>query len=223
LKPLEFEERESQLEWREGMSQKQNTGRCEKPNTCNNINLLTKTPHTVQPPLLANPDKNLQAETHDILAPMVGKVMKRVYRGELTASILAKLDQEDPDVAYALRQLEYKNAEALIFETVESEYYVFVHLFECCEDVYIEDIQGDLEDLVGGPLLLAQEYTSETFQGPDSHDHKGFEVWTFYHFATHKGRVTVRWFGSSNGWYSMKVSLLQLHQDLLYHEYDTFA
>ena len=154
---------------------------------------------------------------------MVGKVMKRVYRGELTASILAKLDQEDPDVAYALRQLEYKNAEALIFETVESEYYVFVHLFECCEDVYIEDIQGNLEDLVGSPLLLAQEYTSETFQGPESNDHKGFEVWTFYHFATHKGRVTVRWFGSSNGWYSMKVSLLQLHQNLLYHEYDTFA
>lgn len=32
------------------------------------------------------------------------------------------------------------------------------HSQNCCEDVYIEDISRDLDDLVGYPLLLAENF-----------------------------------------------------------------
>lgn len=88
----------------------------------------------------------------------------------------------------------------LVFKT-EKEVFKFYHAQDCCESVYIESIVGDLEDLVGSPLLLAEESTED--------DESSSEVgmWTFYKFATRKGYVDVRWNGSSNGYYSIDVYL----------------
>ena len=84
--------------------------------------------------------------------------------------------------------------------------YTFLHNQDCCEDVSIEDICGDLQDLVGEPLRIAEEATNnELFNGkPKSAD--SF-TWTFYKFATIKGYVDVRWLGESNGYYSESVDL----------------
>jgi hypothetical protein len=95
----------------------------------------------------------------------------------------------------------------LRFHMEDGSYYRMYHFRDCCESVYIEDIAGDLEDLVGSPLVRAEERTSKDFDtNPDVHRDYAY-LWTFYEFATVKGSVTVRWYGESNGYYSVSVNL----------------
>ena len=80
----------------------------------------------------------------------------------------------------------------------------FYHEQDCCESVSIEDIVGDLEDLVGVPILEAREDTQDGGGEYES------ATWTFYNFRTIKGSVTVRWLGTSNGYYSESVRCARL-------------
>lgn len=79
------------------------------------------------------------------------------------------------------------------------------HEQDCCESVGINDITGDLQGLVGLPLLVAEKRTSEGDPAPDL----GYEpescTWTFYTFRNVNVSVDVRWFGESNGYYSESV------------------
>lgn len=93
------------------------------------------------------------------------------------------------------------NQDELIFYLSDSSGYRFTHDQECCESVYIEDVCGELNDLVGSPILQAEEVS----QKGDSVNSEDSETWTFYKFQTAKGSVTVRWIGSSNGYYSERV------------------
>jgi len=131
---------------------------------------------------------------------------------ELKGKVLSKIDKTDND--------------ELIFHLETGEKYKLYHSQECCENVTIEDINGDLEDLIGTPILLAEEVNSEEFQknfeesfkleeGKEDRDwnyvnEKGETkpescTWTFYKFATIKGYVDIRWYGESNGYYSESV------------------
>ena len=111
----------------------------------------------------------------------------------------------------SVKQLQGEDGDELTFITVEGEVYVFVHDQDCCESVKIEDITGDLEDLVGSPLLQADESASQDTDRPDRWSENW--TWTFYKFATNKGYVTVRWLGESNGYYSESVDLYRLKKE----------
>ena len=89
----------------------------------------------------------------------------------------------------------------LVFWLADGRAYMFSHHQQCCEEVCIESIVGDLEDLVGSPLLMAEEVCNEEKSGK----YDDSATWTFYKFATLKGYVDVRWVGSSNGYYSESV------------------
>jgi hypothetical protein len=96
----------------------------------------------------------------------------------------------------------------LILYLSDTNYVRFYHQQDCCESVYIEDICGDLQDLVGEPLLVAEEVSNDEFeQSQHSDEYDESHTWTFYKFATRKGYVDVRWYGSSNGYYSESVDV----------------
>ena len=88
----------------------------------------------------------------------------------------------------------------------DTEKFKFYHSQDCCESVYIESVVGDLSDLEGEPLLIAEEVSGEI---PEAREDEYIESrsWTFYKFATRKGYVDVRWLGESNGYYSESVDL----------------
>ncbi len=79
------------------------------------------------------------------------------------------------------------------------------------------DIVGDLSDLIGVPLLMAEEVTNEQDVNPDGVEIPDFQdsfTWTFYKLATIKGYVTISWYGESNGYYNESVSFCRSNIDV---------
>ncbi len=124
------------------------------------------------------------------------------------------------------------NGDEIVFTTTEGEVYHQVYYSDCCASCSVEEIHGELQDLVGTPILMAEEVSSEApsaevidlrkalykaakaewkgapkdfyWYGPSSENgwRDESETWTFYKLATINGSVTIRWYGSSNGYYS---------------------
>ena len=86
--------------------------------------------------------------------------------------------------------------------------YRLEHQQDCCESVWLEDVTGDLADLVGSPIIMAEE--SSEVGKDDGCEHT---TWTYYKLGTAKGYVTLRWCGTSNGYYSESVDLFELEGD----------
>lgn len=88
--------------------------------------------------------------------------------------------------------------ESIIFEMTDGSQYMMYHEQDCCESVSIEDIDAPLEILVGSPFLMFEE----SFNSDRDTNHGDSETWTFYRIGTAKGSLTIRWYGTSNGYYS---------------------
>jgi len=98
---------------------------------------------------------------------------------------------------------EEESAHFINFIFEDGTKYEMYHEQDCCEGVYIQDINGDIEDLIGEPLLKAEQVTANDPNASES------GMWTFYKFATIKGYVDIRWYGFSNGYYSESVSFVK--------------
>jgi hypothetical protein len=95
----------------------------------------------------------------------------------------------------------------ITFITITDEVYRMEHYQDCCEDVCIEDIIGNPDDLIGLPILLADK--SSSMENP-RHEHDESFTWTFYRLSTNLGSLTIRWYGSSNGYYSEDVTFYKV-------------
>jgi hypothetical protein len=111
-----------------------------------------------------------------------------------------------------------KGSERIKFLCSDKTEFWLTYYDDCCASCSIEDVCGDIENLIGHEILLAEEVSSNQ---PDAEEQSrrdkekaeaekndGYyygaesETWTFYKLATIKGSVTIRWYGSSNGYYS---------------------
>lgn len=118
---------------------------------------------------------------------------------DLIGKTITKINKSDDRIEFIC------NDDESMFKNV-STIYIMNHSQDCCENVYVEDITGDLEDLIDTPILQAEERTSK--ENPENitiPEYQESFTWTFYHLATIKGYVTIRWYGESNGWYSERV------------------
>lgn len=105
-------------------------------------------------------------------------------------------------VSYEICQ--YK--EYIKFFDIHGNYYIFYHDIQCCEQVYIDDICGDLNDLLFTEILKSEMVSSEMSEDDlnKKEAYNDWGEWYFYKLDTIKGSVTLRWCGISIN-YSTKV------------------
>lgn len=96
------------------------------------------------------------------------------------------------------------NIDYIRFITEDDTEYLMHHEQDCCEQVYIHEIVGDLKDLEGSEIVEAECSSKDVTNEEEMVD--DMAKWTFYKLQTAKGIVTISWFGTSNGYYSMGVS-----------------
>lgn len=104
-----------------------------------------------------------------------------------------------------------KTHDAIYFYQNNYHKYSLLHDQSCCEHVVLEDINGDINNLLNSEILLAEEASNkqeieDTFDPKQEYFH---ETWTFYKLATINGYVDIRWYGKSNGCYSEQAQLYE--------------
>lgn len=101
-----------------------------------------------------------------------------------------------------------RGSDEVTLRLVDGRAATLFHERDCCESVRLVDVCGDPEDLVGSPVVLAEEVSNA--EDPEDHPAGSYgddsHTWTFYRLGTARGTVVLRWLGESNGYYSERVA-----------------
>ena len=82
----------------------------------------------------------------------------------------------------------------------------FYHSQSCCESVDLDDVCGDVDDLLNATLYgIELRDNLEYYPARDCYDES--YTWSFYSIRTDKGYVDLKWYGCSNGYYSETVDV----------------
>ena len=109
-----------------------------------------------------------------------------------------------------VRQAE-KGSSAIMLLSACGRAFSMHHNDLCSEEVSLDDVEGDISDIVGSPITLAEKTTSpDTPEDAQDRLMQLSQTWTFYRIGTAKGLVVLRWFGESNGYYSEEVDFVEI-------------
>jgi len=104
-----------------------------------------------------------------------------------------------------------KGSERITFTCSDGARFMMSYYDDCCASCSVEDVCGDVADLTGSPVVRAEmpsnldsfDELKEAQRVEGITDYTpGSYTWTFVILGTAKGTVTLRWYGSSNGYYS---------------------
>lgn len=98
-------------------------------------------------------------------------------------------------------------SELAVLRAASGRVFEMRHRQDCCEHVRLEEIHGDLSDLIGAVVLSAEESTNTDNPPPENPDSW---TWTFYRIQTDRGPVVLRWLGESNGYYGEGVDIWEV-------------
>ena len=138
-----------------------------------------------------------------ILKTLIGKTIAQIL---VNNTLIFK---DNPEPSEEINQIKFITTDGIVYD--------MFHQQDCCESVYVEDINGDLMSLIGNPILVAEEISSvsnvneniilvdKMFNLPLKNDES--YTYTFYKFATINGHIDIRWYGYSNGYYSESVTV----------------
>ena len=82
--------------------------------------------------------------------------------------------------------------------------YAFYHEQSCCESVWLTQVDGISDKIIGSRIVIAEVVTDE------KDTEHGHITWSFYKIGTNKGMIDFRWCGESNGYYSETVDLVKI-------------
>lgn len=100
-----------------------------------------------------------------------------------------------------------KGSGEIKFTTDEGLQFSMNHDQDCCEYVRVEEVIGDINDLLDSEIIEAEMVSTGNKNAVPSYTeyYDDSFLWTFYKLGTKKGFVTLRWLGESNGYYSESV------------------
>ena len=82
--------------------------------------------------------------------------------------------------------------------------YAFYHEQDCCESVWLTQVDGISDKIIGSRIVIAEVVTDE------KDTEYGHITWSFYKIGTNKGMIDFRWQGESDGGYSETVNLVKI-------------
>lgn len=134
--------------------------------------------------------------------------------GKPLTEIIAKDECDISELAgktiISIDGLEEGSEEATFICSDGTKFFMY-HEQDCCEVVSIDDVCGDVEDLIGSPILKAEEVCNDA-SDVIREDADASATWTFYHIHTMRGTVTIKWYGTSNGYYSEKADFVKVYK-----------
>lgn len=120
---------------------------------------------------------------------------------KMLGHVISAVEETVPDHPSTRRWAAHVTA-ALAIHTENGPICLMSHEQDCCESVYLESGLDELKALIGGTIYDFREAASHSRSDED-----GDEQWVFYIVVTDKGHATLRWEGSSNGYYSTSVNV----------------